>query len=559
EIEEINNQIVKENDKIKIIILKINEFEIRQKQLQNTYANDKNVLFERRKEKKNDIDRQLELINNNINKEQFDIKQLNQQIKQLNKKLIDDSNKYKSSENENLTIKISSLKEKLEVTINLIKKKIEELENKKYDTTKEEKIKELNIELKEIGQNLYLVSQSEAYFSRYEKVKNKIEDKFKLEKQLANNTQFKTKIELLFSKRLEVLNKSITKNIVLLNNFIDECKSYKSGIDRFDSLDVSGGDQLLETDIDLNNLISSYIKNKDEHSSKRLNFKDNFEMIWKSLKKFNRLDLPINMEYFSEVGILTDEENIEKSIYVLFNYQYTIIEEKRNSTLELSGLVEESKLRLKNFDSSAKKLQSKVTKINNSLKKIDFTVINSIQLKRQDASGNNIGADLVELRNILSNLIINEEKSLFNNNSQIEKDVERVLDLLTSIKVILGDNKLSSYDSSTISIGYSENNKPIKWVEQIQSQASTGTNLLLKVAITISILGEYISNNKNKFYLIIDEVSQLHSNNQNKMRQFASENGFNIVFVAPEPTLIKPKDIRYYIFENKNAILMNHV
>ncbi len=54
-------------------------------------------------------------------------------------------------------------------------------------------------------------------------------------------------------------------------------------------------------------------------------------------------------------------------------------------------------------------------------------------------------------------------------------------------------------------------------------------------------------------------MSQLHSNNQNKMREFAKENGFNIVFVAPEPILIKPKDIRYYIFENKNAILMNHV
>ncbi len=548
-IEKIDNQIIKENDKIKIIILKINELETIQKQLQNSYGNDKNVLLEKRKEEKND----------NINIEQVDIKQLNQQMKHLNKKFMDDFHKYKSSKNENLNIEISVLKEKLKVTINLIKKKIEELENKKYDTTKEEKIKELNIELKEIGQNLYFVSQSEAYFNRYEKVKNKIEDKFKLEKQLANNTQFKTKVELLFSKKLEILDEYITKNIELLNTFIDESKNYKSGIDRFESLDIDFGDKSLENDIDLDNLISSYIKNKDEHSSKRLNFKDNFEMIWKSLKKFNRLDLPISMEYFSEVSTLTDEENIEKSIYVLFNYQYTIIEEKRNSTLELSGLVEESKLRLKNFDSSAKKLQSKVTKINNSLKKIDFSVINSIQLKRQDASGNNIAADLVELRNILNDLIINEENSLFNNNLQIEKDVERVLNLLTSIKIILGDDKLSSYDSSTISIGYSENNKPIKWVEQIQSQASTGTNLLLKVAITISILGEYISNSKNKFYLIIDEVSQLHSNNQNKMRQFASENGFNIVFVAPEPTLIKPKDIRYYIFENKNAILMNHV
>ncbi len=160
--------------------------------------------------------------------------------------------------------------------------------------------------------------------------------------------------------------------------------------------------------------------------------------------------------------------------------------------MELSALVERTNQRLKNFDSSNKKLRSKIAKINKNLNNIDFSVINSIQLKREDASGNNIGAYLVNLRNLLTNIEINEENSLFENNIQLEKDINETIQLLTNIKNILGDNKLSSYDSSTIRIGYSENSKPVKWVEQIQSQASTGTNLMLKVAITISILGNIL-------------------------------------------------------------------
>lgn len=332
-----------------------------------------------------------------------------------------------------------------------------------------------------------------------------------------------------------------------------------NGLEKFSSLEISLPDDFIETDILLEILVSEFLNKRDEHISQKSKFKESFEIVVKKLKQYGKFDLPIDLEYFSELIKLSNEKDLENSIYELFHYQRKIKDEKRNSTLELSALVERTNQRLKNFDSSNKKLRSKIAKINKNLNNIDFSVINSIQLKREDASGNNIGAYLVNLRNLLTNIEINEENSLFENNIQLEKDINETIQLLTNIKNILGDNKLSSYDSSTIRIGYSENSKPVKWVEQIQSQASTGTNLMLKVAITISILGEYITNNENLFYLIIDEVSQLHSNNQNKMREFAKENGFNIVFVAPEPTLIKPKDIRYYIFENKNAILMNHV
>lgn len=558
-IDSVNKLISKDKSNIESILLKIDDFEIKKVKLQSDYKSDKNSLFTKRDEEKSNIDVKIKKIKDSMEQEQVKLKELNQQIKQSNKDFTNQFNEYKINETQKLDNQITILKNESAIIVEAIKKSIEKLLSKKYSVTQEDKIKQLNNELQDCEEKLLQISESEAFLNRYIVVKDTIDSKFETEKNLFSHEQFKNKIELLFREKLNLFDKIIVQETELLNKLTNESKSYKNGLDRFAALAIAISNEAIETEILLDDLISLYSNNRDEHISKKLMFKEIFEIVFKSLKKYAQFDLPIDMEYLSGINKLSNEESIEKSIYELFNYQKKIKDEKRNSTLKLEGLIENTKLRLKNFDTSVQKLQSKIVKINNSLKKIDFSVINSIQLKRQDSSGNNIGSYLVELKNIISDIEINEHKSLFSDDIQIKKDIDKTVELLENIKNILGDNKLSSYDSSTISIGYSENNKPLKWVEQIQSQASTGTNLMLKVAITISILGEYISNNQNLFYLIIDEVSQLHSNNQNKMREFARENGFNIVFVAPEPTLIKPKDIRYYIFENNSAILMNHI
>ncbi len=558
-IEEVESLISKEKTNLEILLLKIEEIKIKKDKSLNNYNNERKTIIEERREERRILDTQIEKIKDSILKEQEIIKELNLQIKQINKTFVDSFNLYKKDKIKELDKKVEELKNISKQKIEEINKKIDELENKKHDITQDEKLRELNIELKNVEQKLLDVSQSEAYFKRYENVQSKILNKINIEKSLSKKEQFKNKVESLFHKKQKELETFILEQTKILEELNLKSKSYKNGLERFSSLEISLSDDFIETDILLETLVSEFLNKRDEHISKRSKFKESFEIVVKSLKKHGKFDLPIDLEYFSELTKLSNEKDLENSIYELYYYQKKIKDEKRNSTLELSALVERTNQRLKNFDSSNKKLRSKIAKINKSLNNIDFSVINSIQLKREDASGNNIGAYLVDLRNLLTNIKVNEENTIFENNIYFEKDIDETIKLLNNIKDILGNNKLSSYDSSTIKIGYSENSKPIKWVEQIQSQASTGTNLMLKVAITISILGEYISNNENLFYLIIDEVSQLHSNNQNKMREFAKENGFNIVFVAPEPTLIKPKDIRYYIFENKNAMLMNHI
>ena len=76
--------------------------------------------------------------------------------------------------------------------------------------------------------------------------------------------------------------------------------------------------------------------------------------------------------------------------------------------------------------------------------------------------------------------------------------------------------------------------------------------MLLKIAIAIAILQLFTTEEKTPFFLIVDEVSRLHSDNQEKLRTFANSKGFGIVFVTPEPTYSKPEYIKYYRFR-KNS------
>jgi hypothetical protein len=68
------------------------------------------------------------------------------------------------------------------------------------------------------------------------------------------------------------------------------------------------------------------------------------------------------------------------------------------------------------------------------------------------------------------------------------------------------------------------------------------------MALAVSILGLYTQEKKSTFFLILDEVSRLHSHNQDLLRHFANSRGFRIVFVTPEPVYAKPDEIKYYKF-----------
>ncbi len=195
-IDELESLISKEKTNLEILLLKIEEIKIKKEKSLNNYNIQQKNIFDERNEKKTKFDTQIEKIKDSILKEQVIIKELNLQIKQINKTFIDSFAIYKKDEVKELDKKVEELKNISREKIEEINKKIEELETKKHDITQEEKLKELNLELKNIEQNLLAVSWSEAYFKRYEDVQSKILNKINIEKSLSKQEQFKNKVRI---------------------------------------------------------------------------------------------------------------------------------------------------------------------------------------------------------------------------------------------------------------------------------------------------------------------------------------------------------------------------
>ena len=150
----------------------------------------------------------------------------------------------------------------------------------------------------------------------------------------------------------------------------------------------------------------------------------------------------------------------------------------------------------------------------------------------------------------LSSLL--NESSLFYEKDEVLLELNRLELKFKEMKNELKGNAISLQDTIDLSLSFKENGREISQVSQLKNESSTGGSMLLKIAIAISILKLFIKEDKTPFFLIVDEVSRLHSINQEKLRVFANSKGFGIVFVTPEPTYSKPELIKYYRFR-KNS------
>lgn len=102
-------------------------------------------------------------------------------------------------------------------------------------------------------------------------------------------------------------------------------------------------------------------------------------------------------------------------------------------------------------------------------------------------------------------------------------------------------------------MSYTENGKKSENRTQIKNDSSSGGNILLKVAIALSILNIYYKPDEESstpFYLIIDEVSRLQHKNQNLLREYINNHGFKTLFITPDALYPNLEKAIYYTFKN---------
>lgn len=202
------------------------------------------------------------------------------------------------------------------------------------------------------------------------------------------------------------------------------------------------------------------------------------------------------------------------------------------------------------------KFEKAKASINRTLAHADFGVIKDIRLVTDTSKSrnNSIGSLLQELSKKARDTVnLYSNKSLFY--QDVPKSVENIRDIqdtLEEIKKKSSGGSINLFDTIDLSMSYIENGKKAENKQNIKDESSSGGNIMLKVAIAMSILSRYAKKitSDTPFFLIIDEISKLQSKNQDLLREYINENGFKTLYITPDPAYPDPERAIYYTFKN---------
>jgi len=435
-----------------------------------------------------------------------------------------------------------------------ISEAIEQKESDKHKITKDERVKELEEEIALNKEELFKSIRAKEFLSEYEKSKNAINSLALKSSQLENiklkNTEFKKRLELKienYEYKIEELTeskKALMKTDKLLKKGAEDFELIHF---EFESVTPKESNEFLYL------LIEQYRAVLLEFKNKKIDLKSKLDKINTLKNTQNEIEIHFNFEEYDEHLFLS--QNILDKIEDIVDFKNKKLEMVKQSghkkfTNFVNNLLPQ---KMSIFSDSEDKFFSQVAKINKNLSSIDFGVIKNIRIDTKIGNKKSIAKLLNELNINVSNLssLLNES-SLFYEKEGVLLELNHLEMKFKEIKSELKGNSISLQDTIDLSLSFNENGKQISEVSQLKNESSTGGSMLLKIAIAISILKLFITEDSTPFFLIVDEVSRLHSANQEKLREFANAKGFGIVFVTPEPTYSKPESIKYYRFR-KNA------
>ena len=145
-----------------------------------------------------------------------------------------------------------------------------------------------------------------------------------------------------------------------------------------------------------------------------------------------------------------------------------------------------------------------------------------------------------------------DKASLFFDKPKSIENIDAIIDTLGKIKKQSEGGAIHIFDTIDLTISYVENSVKKKGLSHLKNDSSSGGNILLKVAITISILALF-ANKADKdtpFFLIVDEISRLKHQNQENLKKYINDHGFRTLFITPDPVYPDPKAAMYYMFRN---------
>ncbi|MBN2896477.1 MAG: ATP-binding protein [Campylobacterales bacterium] len=484
------------------------------------------------------------------------IVQIHKKLRLQRNKNLQDIEGFKEEFQEELLKRQALLKQQHKQEQEQLTQIIKHYEEKKRNISKDERIFELQEAIVHNQREYQESLRAQNFLAEYADEKERLET-LTLKQ---NDLKIASYNHAIFTKRLdekiEQYAYRVEELIQAQKKLLEDQKRLKNGIERFEkNEEVFELVTPIKTKEYLVVLLHGYDEMCTEYKNKKVDLKTRLDKLNALKNMQNEIEVSFSFEEY------TAHTYISQSPHILLKLEEIV--EFKNKKLEMLKQSGHKKFlnfidnllpqKMSVFSDSEDRFMTQVQKINKNLSAIDFGVIKEIRIETKSGDKKSVAKLLEELRDVVGNLSsLLGESSLFYDKEDVYHALETLEAKFKEIKAELKGSAISLQDTIDLSLSFLENGKPVSQVVQLKNESSTGGSMLLKIAIAIAILQLFIQEEKTPFFLIVDEVSRLHSANQERLRAFANAKGFKIVFVTPEPTYSKPESIKYYKFRKNN-------
>jgi hypothetical protein len=526
-----------------------------------------------------EINKKITDLPNKKNNEQLKVEE---SYKQEIDKLIEKKESALSELNDLVNVSIPAFKRDWKSEVNSSKKRFEsncKTRRKEVDKIKEIKIKEENFKIENLNKQMNNLDK-EGLIQRYQTKIKELEKKqelitlakeyvknyklFQVElSELPEKKAYLDSVTLMFEKKGKVvgkINSVLISRKDLLQKEKDEIevssKEFSDGIKLFEDLKIDVLEKSIESNNTLKESCTSFRKTNDNYNTKRISLKTNLSKI-KRIDNVSIIDINLNISKYDEVESIGELKEVIESLKELLIFEQVKYqgEKKRKHKQFMNFLGESVSQKISLFGKLEDEFNKKRKDINKNLKTANFGVIKDIVLEVEidESKSDTVAVLLEKLRAKVKDTIniFGKDSLFYQDNLKSAQNIEDIQNILMDIKKRGAKGAINLFDTIDLSISYTENgkrqNKP-----NINHDSSSGGNIMLKVAIAISILNLYIKMEREKspFFLIVDEVSKLQNKNQNLLQSYINNNGFKTLFITPDPAYPDPERAIYYTFKN---------
>jgi hypothetical protein len=490
---------------------------------------------------------------NNLNKQQDDkinslSESYNEKLYQL-KKVFDEKAGDLSEQKNDKLAEINKRKTKLE------KEKSDALKKKGVDDSGIRKLKQVVADLKE---KLESIDDSAELVINFRKDKRELFDRredFEQEKKELDlkvdeeNTRFKSQKQVFEKKRSLVQEerqllageqRSFTEGLNHFNKHFRE----KSLYDRLRHIIDAGSE--VQTTTGLTDLCSQLLTNDAEFHKQFQTFRNHITDYIGRFRPDNHFNFRINphaneAEYESFAVQLQDFYNENK-------IQTSISEVARSHGMLIDAIAS----KVKALTDHMGRINRMVAKMESDFSRASFEssrLIEYIKLKSED-SENKVLRKLQKIAEFREqNPFAYGETNLFNSDSKVRNEIDRKsVELLNDLlKTISEENydEIRVQDLFELRFRIKEGKNDTGWIEKIDKVGSTGTDMLVKAVIYITLLNVFIKESTErtaqnfKVHCIIDEVGQISASYLKELISFAEERNIYLINGLPNESKLE--------------------